>query len=180
MSSLDQPEYFLEVRMSPIRLIARPLLASSFVYSGIERLRKPQETSRRLGPNLRRVGTVLPQANNAAQHPVAVARIIGGVQVGAGILLALGKAPRTAAVLLVGTSAVTAVSDSAAQTGLRDRTASLLKNLSLIGGVLLAAADTAGKPSLAWRTQNLSKDASRQLRKGADEAVKTVQKVIKN
>lgn len=166
--------------MSLVRLIARPLLASSFVYAGIERLRKPQETSRSLEPNLRRVGSVLPQASTAADHPVAVARIIGGVQIGAGILLALGKAPRIAALLLVGTSAVTAVSDSAAQTGLKDRSSSLLKNLSLVGAVLLAAADTAGRPSLAWRTQHLSKDASRSLRKGADEAVKSVQKVIKN
>ncbi|GAA4363582.1 DoxX family protein [Paeniglutamicibacter cryotolerans] len=165
--------------MSLIRLIARPLLASSFVYAGLERLRKPLETSRSLEPNLRRVSSLVPQASTAAEHPVLMARIIGGVQVGAGILLALGKAPRTAALLLVGTSAVTAVSDSAAQTGFKDRSSSLLKNLSLVGAVLLAAADTAGKPSLAWRTQHLGKDAGRQLRKSADEAVKTAQKVIK-
>ena len=37
-----------------------------------------------------------------------------------------------------------------------------LKNLSMLGGLLIAAADTAGKPSLAWRTRNAAKTARRE------------------
>ena len=34
-----------------------------------------------------------------------------------------------------------------------------LKNLSMFGGLLIAAADTAGNPSLAWRTRHAAKTA---------------------
>ena len=37
-----------------------------------------------------------------------------------------------------------------------------LKNLSMFGGLLIAAADTAGKPSLAWRTRHAAKTARRE------------------
>ena len=36
-----------------------------------------------------------------------------------------------------------------------------LKNLGLLGGLLLAAVDTEGKPGLAWRAQRAAKDARR-------------------
>ena len=37
-----------------------------------------------------------------------------------------------------------------------------LKNLSMFGGLLIAAADTAGNPSLAWRTRHAAKTARRE------------------
>ena len=35
-----------------------------------------------------------------------------------------------------------------------------LKNLGIMGGLLLAAVDTEGKPGLAWRARNLRADAA--------------------
>jgi hypothetical protein len=37
-----------------------------------------------------------------------------------------------------------------------------LKNLSMFGGLLIAAADTEGSPSLAWRTRHAAKTARRE------------------
>ena len=36
-----------------------------------------------------------------------------------------------------------------------------LKNVAMMGGVLLAAVDTAGKPGLAWRAQNVANRGQR-------------------
>jgi hypothetical protein len=40
--------------------------------------------------------------------------------------------------------------------------AHFLKNIGLLGGVLLASVDTAGKPGLAYRTKNAHAHAHRQ------------------
>ena len=49
-----------------------------------------------------------------------------------------------------------------------------LESMAMFGGVLLAAVDTAGKPGLAWRAQNLAnrsqRGASRAVRSTAREA----------
>ena len=42
-----------------------------------------------------------------------------------------------------------------------------LKNVSLLGGVLLASADTEGKPSLAWRAQKGGHHLAKDTRKAA-------------
>jgi hypothetical protein len=38
-----------------------------------------------------------------------------------------------------------------------------LKNLAIFGGLLIAAADTAGRPSLAWRSRHAARSARRDL-----------------
>jgi len=76
------------------------------------------------------------------------------------VLLALGKAPRLAASAL----AATLVPTTLPRTGSGRRRPGaacpapghFVKNLGLLGGLMLAAADTEGKPSLAWRAANAS------------------------
>ena len=38
-----------------------------------------------------------------------------------------------------------------------------LKNVSMFGGLLIAAGDTAGRPSLAWRGRHAAKTARREV-----------------
>ena len=45
-----------------------------------------------------------------------------------------------------------------------------LKNVGLIGGALLAAVDTDGKPGLAWRARNAGKVTRREARHAAKTA----------
>jgi hypothetical protein len=47
--------------------------------------------------------------------------------------------------------------------------------MAMMGGVLLAAVDTAGKPGLAWRAQNIANRSQRQ----AKHALKTTAREAK-
>jgi uncharacterized membrane protein YphA (DoxX/SURF4 family) len=38
------------------------------------------------------------------------------------------------------------------------------KNVSMLGGLLIAAGDTDGKPGVAWRTRRAAKDARREAK----------------
>jgi hypothetical protein len=38
------------------------------------------------------------------------------------------------------------------------------KNVSMLGGLLLAAVDTEGKPGVAWRTRRTARDVRREAR----------------
>ena len=41
------------------------------------------------------------------------------------------------------------------------------KNLSLLGGLVIAAGDTDGKPGVAWRTRHLARTAKREAKREA-------------
>ncbi|NYE94851.1 putative membrane protein YphA (DoxX/SURF4 family) [Psychromicrobium silvestre] len=165
--------------MSFIRTIARPLLASTFIVAGVERIRNADETAQSLGPVLRPLANALPNADEKL-----LARAVGGVQVGAGVLLAIGKLPRFAGLLLTVTSTLNTVAEfSAADTtsgeGRRWQRAQLLKNVSLLGGVLLASVDTAGKPGLAWRAEHLTDSALKAGKKASKKQLKAAGKTVK-
>ena len=87
-----------------VRRIARPLLASPFIYGGIDTLRNPQARVPGARPVVEKVTE---QADK--QLPVQVPRdveqwvkIDAAVKVGAGALFALGKLPRLSALAAVG------------------------------------------------------------------------------
>jgi hypothetical protein len=78
------------------------------------------------------------------------------VQIGGGLLLATGKLPRVASAALALTvvpgslGGHTFWSETDPQRKTDERRA-FLTDVSLIGGLIIAAADTEGKPSLGWR-----------------------------
>ncbi|MGO4120353.1 DoxX family protein [Arthrobacter sp. YAF16] len=166
--------------MSFVRFLARPMLASSFVLAGMDKLKNADDTATQLSPLLRRAAESLPfQADEKV-----LARVIGGTQVGAGVCLALGKASRLAATVLAVISALNGYvewrsADISSKEGRDARRKQLLKNVSLTGGVLLASVDTAGKPSLAWRAEHLAADARKTTAHLAADARKTTGKKLK-
>ncbi|WP_421119323.1 DoxX family protein [Aquihabitans daechungensis] len=90
-------------------------------------------------------------------------RINGAVQVGAGVLLAVGKAPRLASTALAASLIPTTIAghrfweyegDERQQQQVH-----FLKNVGLLGGLILAAVDTEGRPGLAWRARHLREDS---------------------
>ncbi|MDQ0277032.1 putative membrane protein YphA (DoxX/SURF4 family) [Arthrobacter silviterrae] len=164
--------------MSVIRALARPMLASSFVLSGIDRLRRADETAQQLSPVLGRFSAALPV--NASEKTLA--RVLAGAQVGAGVLLAAGKCSRAAAAVLSLTAGLTTyVEYRSAATDTKEarshRRSQLAKNIGLLGGALLASVDTAGRPGLAWQAGQLiesgRKGTSKQLKK-ADAGVRSL------
>lgn len=164
--------------MSIVRALARPMLASSFIFSGLDRLRHADATAAQLAPVLRPLSAALPV--NASEKTLA--RVLAGAQLGAGLLLAAGKFSRPAAVLLAMTAGLSTVveyrsADTSTKETRAHRRNQLTKNIGLIGGALLASVDTAGRPGLAWRTEKLiesgKKTAATQL-KNADKSVRSL------
>lgn len=156
--------------MSLVRRVARPLLAAPFITAGVAHLRSPERTGNGLRPLLDKVSDVVPQAQSVAEKPELAARVLGGVQVGAGALLALGKMPRLASALIVAAQSATLLADGVPQHKDGSRALAVTTQLGLTGGALLAVVDTDGKPSLAYRTQKASKKASKKAKKQAKKA----------
>jgi putative oxidoreductase len=137
--------------MPIVRRLARPLLAAPLIQSGIQTARHP-------GPQVEVARPILSQVQEPLRLPadqVQVVRAAGAVTAAAGLLLALGKLPRLSALALVVTApVVTTVQPFWKEKDPQQRSSQLtesLKSLGLIGGALLAAVDTEGKPSIAYR-----------------------------
>ncbi|MCL2535897.1 MAG: DoxX family protein, partial [Nocardiaceae bacterium] len=149
-----------------VRRIARPLLSTVFIVGGIDSLRSPAPKAQAAAPFLEKGVASLPGGvtDKLPSDPVSVVRINGAVQIGAGVLLAVGKAPRASALVLAGTLVPTTLAghdfwniDDPQQRAMQ-RT-QFFKNMSLLGGLLITAVDTEGKPSLGWRGRRAAKKA---------------------
>ena len=161
--------------MSLIRTLARPMLAGPFVLGGVTRLRTPETTAAHLRPLLTRAARNLPALQTLADRPELLARALGGVQIGAGALLALGRAPRLSASLIVASQALTLAADTPSPQAPRmEKAASLVTQLGLTGGALLASVDTAGKPSLGWR----AKDAGARGKRAVKREIRSAKKAL--
>ena len=163
--------------MTLIRKVARPLLGASFIAGGVDRLRRPEEAGEELQPTLDEIASYIPQAESVTSNPKLAAQVLGGVQVGAGALLAIGKFPRLAALALCGTHKLSSYAEyRSAPVGSQDEVSAqrknLLKNVSILGGLGLAAVDTAGRPSLAWRAEHISKNAQKKGARFGDRTKK--------
>ncbi|MFI6090695.1 DoxX family protein [Streptomyces sp. NPDC051218] len=139
--------------MAVLRKFARPLLASVFLSGGISTLRDPKRVASAAEHVAVPLSSRIPRLT---EDPERLVRINGAVQVGAGMMLATGRVPRFAALALAGTLVPTTLAGHAWwKEEDPDRRAAqrtqFIKNLSLFGGLLIAAADTHGKPSLAYR-----------------------------
>ncbi|MEZ3182922.1 DoxX family protein [Streptomyces pimonensis] len=152
--------------MSLLRVLGRPMLASMFVAGGLDSVRNPQN----VGPIAESV--VKPVTDRVAVLPDRTedaVRLSGAVQVVGGLLLATGRLSRPAALAL----AVTLVPTTLAahrfweeeDPGQRmQQRIHFLKNLSMLGGLLIAADDTGAAPSLLWRSRHAAHDLHRDAR----------------
>src|SRR3954462_9137427 len=169
-----------------VRRIARPLLASSFVYGGIDTLRNPQSRVPGAAPVVDQITAVADQ-----QVPVQVPRdveqwvkIDAGVKVAAGSLRALGKLPRLSALALSASIVPTTLAghrfwehdDPKERFG---QLSHFLKNLGLLGGLLIAAVDTEGKPSVGWRAKKTAGAAAAAAEASYEKASKRAAKAQK-
>lgn len=158
--------------MTLIRLVARPMLASMFVTGGINSLRNTEAVARRAEPvtdkiseTAHRVAPDLP----VPEDPKTMVRINAAVHILAGLALATGRAPRLSSLALAATLVPTTVaghrfweeSDPAARAQQKTH---FWKNVSMLGGLLLASVDTEGRPGLVWRTRHAATDARRSAR----------------
>jgi putative oxidoreductase len=151
--------------MLVLRAIARPMLASIFIVQGWDTFRNPEKVAPRAEPVVQRIAGRMPAAPDDTEQAV---RLNGAIQVAAGTMLALGRFPRLSALVLAATLVpTTAAGHRFWETDDKQERAQqrihFLKNLSMLGGLLIAAADTAGSPSLAWRTRHAARSARRDV-----------------
>jgi putative oxidoreductase len=156
--------------MAISRVFARPMLASMFVVGGIDSIRNASKkagaaepVTEKLVPLLQRVVPQLPS------DPATLVRLNGVAQVAAGLGLATGRLPRISAAVLAATLVPTTAaghrfwekqdpSERAAQR------VHFFKNVSMLGGLIIASGDTEGQPGVVWRTRRVAKDARREAR----------------
>ncbi|HEV7720797.1 MAG TPA: DoxX family protein [Iamia sp.] len=107
--------------------------------------------------------TSTPPHVDLPDDPELMTRVTGGVMVGAGVLLAIGKLPRLSAAALAATLIPTTFAghrfweiDDADERAAQQ--IHFFKNVGLLGGLALAAIDTEGRPSVAWRTRRRLED----------------------
>ncbi len=126
------------------RVLARPLLASWFVYGGVQNVLEPERNAGLIAP------TVEPAFKDLGIEEVKAADLVkvhGALTVALAASLALSRSPRASALGLAGLAGATAYfahpfwkeSDPVRKEAELEQ---FLKNVSLVGGVLVAA--TAG------------------------------------
>ena len=169
--------------MTLLRAAYRTMLASYFVASGVKALRDPDSLVPAAEPLTDRV---VPLVKEYAPEQVAgylpedartLVRVNGATQVVGGLALASGKGRRLGALLLAGSLVPSTIakhpfwsrSDSAERAEDQHQ---FLKNVSLLGGVLLASRDTEGSPSLAWRAEKGGKAIAKSTGKASDKLSK--------
>ncbi|MFC7342440.1 DoxX family protein [Saccharopolyspora griseoalba] len=156
-----------------IRRLARPMLSAIFIFGGINTLRDAPNHAKAAEPLLdkaRPAVDALPA--QVPTDPQTLVRIDGAVKVGAGAMLALGKFPRLSSLLLAGSIVPTTLAAHAywEYEDPQERAAQqvhFMKNLGLLGGLLLASVDTGGKPSVGHRAKVKAEKAKKKAAKSA-------------
>ena len=123
-----------------VTTMSRPLLASMFVYGGIDAVRHPDSKA----PRAVTVTEPLTEATAINADATDLVRINGAVQIGAGLALAAGRVPRLSATVLAGSLLLTTIAghrfweerDGKARA---QQTIHFLKNVSMLAGLLAVA-----------------------------------------
>lgn len=168
-----------------VRRIARPLLAAPFVVLGVQALREPGGRVEIARPIVEKVTEVADKQLpiEVPKDPEQWVRINAGVMVGAGALFGLGKLPRFSALLLSGTMVPTTAAGHRfwehQGANRQQQLIHFLKNVGLVGGLLIAAVDTEGKPSVGWRARRAARAAGELTEKNVAKAQKAAAKAQK-
>jgi putative oxidoreductase len=138
--------------MSLARRAARAALAASFISGGIDQIRNPQPKAGPASPIAKPIADRIPQLPN---DPESLVKLDGAIKVVGGLGMVFGPFARPAALLLAGTMVPTTLAGHRfwatqdPEQKVSDRV-EFFKNVSLIGGLLITALDTGGRPSIPW------------------------------
>jgi uncharacterized membrane protein YphA (DoxX/SURF4 family) len=129
-----------------VHRLARPMLAAIFIVSGIDTLRNPESKLPVAKPfidsTVEKYRDSLPP--QVPKDPVALIRLDAGVKLAAGVLLATGRFPRLAALVLAGNLVPTTMAAHSYwamedPTQRKAQRVQFLKNLGMAGGLIIAA-----------------------------------------
>jgi putative oxidoreductase len=163
--------------MSVVRRVARPMLAAIFVSGGLDNLRNAKNKAHVAEPMVRRISE---RVSFVPDDVVTVVRLDALAKVVGASAMALGIFPRLSALALATNLVPTTLAahrfwEEEDPQRRNIQKIQFLKNAGLIGGLLLAAADTEGKPSLAWRARRLPRSVrhtAHDVRRDAPHAVR--------
>ena len=133
------------------------MLSAVFISRGVESLRSPKpaaDATRQTLDGLSKLPD--PVGTNVPSDAETVAKVNAAVQIGGGLLLATGKFPRIASIALAASVVPGSLGGNAfwnqsdPQRKSEERKA-FITDISLLGGLIIAAVDTEGRPSLGWR-----------------------------
>lgn len=179
-----------------VRRIARPLLATTFVADGLDAVRRPHAHVDRAEAAYRRLGERVDLPPVDRRRMTTAVRVHGAAVTAAGVALAVGRAPRTAALALALLTVPVAAAHAPWPTGgepdaplrTRLRTAvgtegadRFLRDLSLLGATIIAAVDLEGRPGLMWRAGHARVDraTTREARAAVADARREVRAALK-
>jgi putative oxidoreductase len=164
----------MEAIMTIVRRLARPMLASVFITGGLDALRNPEPRAEMAEPVAPVIASKLPYL---PEDPETLVKINGAVMVGAGTMLALNRFPRLSSLLLAGTILPTTLAghrfwEEQDPKQRKQHQIHFFKNVGLLGGLMLAAVDTEGRPGLAWRAKHASHHAAEGTRRARRTAAR--------
>ena len=177
--------------MTLIRRVARPMLASMFVMGGYSALRNPQAHVQMAGPVTEKLSEASEQATSGPTSPLdekQLVQINGAAQLIGGLALATGRFPRLASLVLAGSLVPTTYAghrfwEETDKTQRANQQIHFFKNVSMLGGLLIAGVDTEGRPGVAWRASHAVGSARRggkQLRRAARTQARLASKSVKS
>lgn len=143
--------------MIGLRGLARALLAGIFVFGGVGTWKRADQVAAKAAKVTDPIQDLLPGAPSTEQF----VKVNSGVQVVAAALFAIGFAPRVMALVLGGTLVPTTLAghrfwEADDADVRRQQQLQVLKNAGLIGGLIFAALDTGGRPSIFWSGRKLA------------------------
>ncbi len=144
-----------------VRLLARPMMSSMFITGGIHALRNAEHLAKRAEPVTDKLEPAVDKATEQLPFSLDAKQMVqlnGIIHVVGGFCLATGRAPRLSALALVATMVPTTLGvhrfwEESDPQKRANQQVHFFKNVSMMGGLMLASVDTAGKPSLAWRAR---------------------------
>jgi len=142
------------------RSLSRALIAAPFIVGGINALRAPAK----MAPAAEEVGVPIAEHVGLPTDPETLVKINAGVQVGAGVLMVLGVFPRVASLALAATLVPTTLAGhrfwEAEGDTRREQMIHFAKNAGMLGGLLVEALDTGGRPSVFWQGRRVAGQAT--------------------
>lgn len=137
--------------MIGVRGLARTMLSAVFLFGALSAWKRAPE----LAAKAKRISDPIAKVTGLPLTGQELVRLNAGIQLSAGTLFALGIQQRAMALVLAGTLVPTTLAghpywDAAGDAERSQQQIHFLKNLGLMGGLVFAALDTGGRPSVFW------------------------------
>ena len=148
--------------MTLVRRLARPMLSTMFISGGVNALRSPEGHVQMAEPEIDTLQPAVDRATESLPFDLDKKQMVqlnGAVQLVGGLMLATGRVPRLAAFALAASLVPTTWAghrfwEETDPTQKVNQQIHFFKNVSMLGGLLLASVDTEGRPGLAWRAKH--------------------------